>query len=132
MKFSFTVGNRITASCSLAFVHLQRRFAVGLLLLPELDLGLDHIALRDLAEALLLLRDVEKTLRLLCRLLRGRVFAFSRDQAVVAAGDGDGEAARRNLEPRLCQRGAGLGAPERRQHVGRKFPGAPPATSDRG
>ena len=50
VKFSLSVGNSSTASSEPRVVHDQRRFAVTLLLLPVLNLGLHDVAARHLAE----------------------------------------------------------------------------------
>ena len=81
MKFSFERREEQHGQRQPGVFHRERRFAKRLLLLLELDLGLHDVALRDLAEPLLLLRDVEKALRLLRRLLRGRVLALGRRRA---------------------------------------------------
>ena len=82
-----TAGPRGSAARCPASVGFPERLPLLIL-----DLRLDHVAVRDLSEALLLLRHLQEARGLLRALLRGRVPPLRGDQRVIVARHRDGEA----------------------------------------
>ena len=90
-----------------AAVHFQFCFLQVARLLLKLNLGLDHVRVRDLAALFELLADIEKALTLGGGALGRFILPLRHDEMVVGLYDGHDQAAGGNLGagPRHCFRG---------------------------
>ena len=113
-KFSIKVAEQQNRQIQPRALHGQLRFPKRLLLRVELQLRLDHVAVRHLAASFQILADRERVLRLIDGLLGSGVFALRDQQAVVSLGHGRRQSPARHFgfgarqgfarrRPDLCQ-----------------------------